>query len=233
MGGANGDRRGGRCGISTRRDVLKAGVAGALGLGSGPDGLAGPRSDPRPGGAVILIMLVGGPGQLDSFDPKPDAPEEVRGPFGSIATAVPGVRVCEHLPRLARRLDRLSLIRSLRHDHAPTHEVGLQLLGTGGLGVRPHVGALAAYRLGSSGGVPPFVVLPRGLGPTGVLVDQGQSAATLGPDFGPFVLGDDPASPRFDPRAARDRARRFVGESLGLRAAGRSTAPAGPPNSRR
>ncbi len=217
--GTIGHRRVGKGGGPTRREVLRAGVAGSLGLGCGLEA-SGSSAGGSAGGAVILIMMVGGPGQLDSFDPKPDAPAEVRGPFGSIATALPGVRVSEHLPRVARRLDRLTLIRSLRHDHAPTHEVGLQLLGTGGLGPRPHVGALAACRLGSEGGVPPFVILPRALGPTGANMDRGQSPGPLGPDFGPFVLGDDPASPRFDPRSAWDRARRFVGEAPGLRASG-------------
>jgi hypothetical protein len=57
---------------------------------------------------VILIFLSGGPAQLDTFDPKPDAPEEVRGPFGSIPTAVPGVRVTELFPRIARLMDRVA-----------------------------------------------------------------------------------------------------------------------------
>jgi hypothetical protein len=59
--------------------------------------------------AVILIWLSGGPSHLDTWDPKPDAPAEVRGPFRSVATGVPGVRVCEHLPRQAAILDRLAL----------------------------------------------------------------------------------------------------------------------------
>src|ERR1700681_70016 len=74
--------------------------------------------------SCILLFLVGGPSQLETWDPKPDAPAEVRGPFRSIATRVPGVRICEHLPRLARRLDRLTLIHSLSHDSAPIHETG-------------------------------------------------------------------------------------------------------------
>ncbi len=65
--------------------------------------------------AVILLMLVGGPSQLETWDPKPDAPREIRGPFGSIATRVPGVRISEHLPRLAARTDRLALVRSVHH----------------------------------------------------------------------------------------------------------------------
>jgi len=93
--------------------------------------VGGGATPARGGKSLILLLLVGGPSQLDSFDPKPDAPSTVRGPFRSIATRVPGIRVCEHLPLLAKRLDRVALVRSLSHDTAPMHEVGLQLLQTG------------------------------------------------------------------------------------------------------
>src|SRR5262249_56762228 len=70
-----------------------------------------------------LVWLSGGPSHLDTWDPKPEAPAEVRGPFGSIATRVPGVRVSEHLPRQAGILDRLALVRSVdcraSTDHYP------------------------------------------------------------------------------------------------------------------
>ena len=131
----------------TRRDFLRVGGLGALGLtmveGGRLEAAAGDRDR-----AVILLMLVGGPSQLETWDPKPDAPVEVRGPFGTIETAVPGVRINEHLPRLARRMDRLTLIRSLTHDAAPIHETGHQLLQTGRLcrdgGEHPHVGSVVA-----------------------------------------------------------------------------------------
>ena len=176
---------------------------------------------------MILLMMVGGPSQLETFDPKPDAPGEVRGPFRSIATAVPGVRVVEHLPGIARRMGRLTLIRSLHHDAAPIHETGLQLLGTGRLcrldDDHPHLGSVAARRLGRSGGLPPFVILPGPIGNTGVGIPHGQSAGPLGPSFEPFVLGADPASPGFDPAAAFDRARRFLDEAPDLTSAGAPT----------
>jgi hypothetical protein len=72
--------------------------------------------------AVILFWLSGGPSHLDIWDPKPDAPAEVRGPFQSIPTRVPGIRVCEHLPLQARIMDRLTLIRSVdcrASNHTP------------------------------------------------------------------------------------------------------------------
>jgi hypothetical protein len=110
----------------TRRDVLRA--SGMAGVGLMVGGGAMPARGEK---SLILLLLVGGPSQLDSFDPKPNAPSTVRGPFRSISTCVPGIRVCEHLPLLANRLDRVALVRSLSHDTAPMHEVGLQLLQTG------------------------------------------------------------------------------------------------------
>jgi hypothetical protein len=178
----------------TRRDLLRAGGLGALGLGLDLDPVRAGGDSARSERAVILLMLVGGPSQLDSFDPKPEAPAEVRGPFGSIATAVPGVRVCEHLPRLAQRLNRLALIRSLRHEEAPIHETGYQLVQTGRLSRsgedHPHVGSVAAWRLGRAG-APPFVLLPRPIGNTGVGIWRGQSAGPLGPGFDPVVINSD------------------------------------------
>ncbi len=209
----------------SRRDVLRAGGLGAVGLGWAGRVMASPG--PPAEGAVILLVMVGGPSQLDTFDPKPDAPSGVRGPFRAIETAVPGLRVAEPLPEIARRMDRLTLIRSLHHDAPPIHEAGLQLLGTGHLGrgadARPHFGSVAARRLGSSGGLPPFVVLPRPIGPTGVNVPNGQEPGPLGPSFDPFVLGDDPASAGFDHRVALGRARRFLDEAPSLTSAGEPT----------
>ncbi|WP_337174859.1 DUF1501 domain-containing protein, partial [Paludisphaera sp.] len=144
--------------------------------------------------SVILLMLVGGPSQLETFDPKPDAAEDVRGPFGSIATRLPGVRVCEHLPGVAARMDKLALIRSLHHDQAPIHETGLQLMQTGRFsrdGEHPHFGAVASSRSGRPDGPPRFAVLPGPIGDTGVQMPRGQSAGVLGERHGPTFLDPD------------------------------------------
>jgi hypothetical protein len=168
-----------------RREFLRAGAmgVGALGLpfsGSSLFGSPASRNDR----ALILLMLVGGPSQLETWDPKPDAPEEVRGPFGSIATRVPGVRISEHLPRLAARMDKLALIRSVHHDEAPIHETGLQLLQTGRLSrsedEHPHIGAAASWSSGRSGRVPAFAMVPGPIGNTGVMLPRGQTAGRLG-----------------------------------------------------
>src|SRR4051794_34439683 len=174
------------CSGVSRRDFLRVGGLGALGwtmVEGGPLEAAGGDRDR----AVILLMLVGGPSQLETWDPKPDAPSDVRGPFRSIATAVPGVRVNENLPRLARRMDRLALIRSLHHDAAPIHETGQQLLQTGKLcrlgQEHAHVGSVVARLKGSKNDLPPFVVLPGPMGNTGVGVSHGQTSGPLGPAF--------------------------------------------------
>src|SRR5499427_1684178 len=112
--------------VGSRRWFLQTGLAGLAGL-SLPDllrrraqGAAGSHADRK---AVILIWLSGGPSQLDTWDPKPAAPSEVRGPFGSISTKVPGVRISEYFPLQATILDRLALVRSVdcqaSIDHFP------------------------------------------------------------------------------------------------------------------
>jgi hypothetical protein len=211
-----------QCSGVTRRDFLRV---GGIGLGSmglslaDLDALGAVR--PRPDRAVILLMLVGGPSQLETWDPKPEAPAEIKGPFGSIATRVPGVRISEHLPRLAARVDRLALVRSLHHDAAPIHETGHQLLQTGRLcrpgEEHPHLGAVAARLLGSRNALPPFMIVPRPIADTGVQVPHGQTAGSLGAAFEPFHLEDDPASRHFDPGRAFDRARRFLDQAVSQR----------------
>ncbi len=102
---------------------------GGLGLGSCAPGFAERTATSCPAcdldRSVILLLLVGGPSQLETFDPKPGRRPEIRGPFRSIATRLPGIRVSEHLPRLAARMDRVALVRSVYHDEAPIHETGL------------------------------------------------------------------------------------------------------------
>src|SRR5438876_279095 len=113
----------------TRRQVLQLGAAGALGLSLPGAVSAQPRTAPR-ARACILVYLFGGPSQLDTFDLKPDAPDHFRGEFRPISTNVPGIRICEHLPNLARRADKYCLLRSMNHEH-PRHGWGLYFMLTG------------------------------------------------------------------------------------------------------
>jgi uncharacterized protein (DUF1501 family) len=115
--------------VGSRRWFLQTGLAGVAGLALpellrlGAKGAVSGRTRGMDRKSVILIWLSGGPSQLDTWDPKPDAPPEVRGPFRSIATKVPGVRVCEHLPLQASVMDCLALVRSVdcrsSTDHFP------------------------------------------------------------------------------------------------------------------
>lgn len=196
----------------TRRDFLRVGAFGSLGV------LAAPRSGtmatgPKPTHSVIFLMLVGGPSQLETWDPKPNAPISVRGPFAAIPTGIPGVFIGELLPRLSRCVDRLTIIRSLFHNAAPIHETGFQILQTGDIctyGQIPHLGSLAAEFYGAEAGLPPFMVLPGPIGATGTCLRDGQTAGSLGIPYEPYILGSDPASSGYDARGAFERARRHL-----------------------
>ncbi len=172
----------------TRRGFLQAGSLATLGLGMS-ELRAG--TAPRSEMTCILLFLVGGPSQVDTWDPKPQAPESVRGPFRPIATRVPGVQISELFPQTARILDRVSLVRTLNHTASPIHDAGHQLLQTGRLfqaGVEhPHFGSVVSYLQGSRGGMPAHVVLPGPIGRTGGNQPHGQSAGFLGASFDPFV----------------------------------------------
>ena len=137
----------------TRRDFLHAAAAtaalGAVGTLAAPTRAATPRPTAT---CCIHVHMVGGPSQLDTFDPKPDAPSDVRGPFGTIPTRTPGVRFSELFPKLAAMSDKFALVRSMTSTAAPVHELGLQLANTGhafGRGTpKPNLGALYATQHG-------------------------------------------------------------------------------------
>src|SRR5687768_8091980 len=108
-----------------RRGFLKVGTAGLLGLSLADVLRAEARADEKrraKATGVILVWLGGGPATIDMWDLKPDAPEEIRGEFKPIATKADGVRICEHLPKVAELMDRCALVRSLHHTitaHGP------------------------------------------------------------------------------------------------------------------
>jgi hypothetical protein len=191
------------CDGLTRRDFLRAGSLSAGAVGVTLADLA--RLNAGPGTRdvnCILLFLVGGPSQLDTWDLKPSAPASVRGPFKPIQTNVAGVQVCEHFPRLARMADRFAIVRSVHHAEAPIHETGHQLMQTGRLfqGGReyPHYGAVLSHLKGPrQEGLPPFVVLPGPIGNTGVSVSHGQTAGFLGNSHQPVFVNGDPSRPTF------------------------------------
>ena len=182
------------CSGPARRDFLRVGGLGALGLaGLSLPGLLRAESGGRKSAAraksVVLVFLGGGLSHHDSFDPKPEAPDDVRGKYTTIDTAVPGLRIGEKLPMMAKVMDRLTLVRSGAHnnDH---HETATNWVLSGRFGTPfgdyPAVGAVVAHETGFSGTVPPYVAVPRNPSFTWEL---GKSAF-LGGRYESFKAGD-------------------------------------------
>lgn len=189
---------------------------GLFSAGLGPLSALASSAATRPGKAknVILIFNGGAPSHIDLWDPKPDAPSEIRGPFSTIGTNVPGLRVSELLPRMAKRMDKISLIRSVNHGHS-SHNGGMHWSTVG----RPYridstlinpsrtdipcfgtlVGWLA-QRDGYTGKVPPYVITPFPHCDSKAYITPGQYGGCLGSRFDPFVLDADPNAPSFKVR---------------------------------
>lgn len=192
------------CDGITRRDFLQVGTLGAIGL-SLPELMAakaqGAVSKDRDERSVIMIFNLGAPSQLDLFDMKPDASEEIRGPFKPIHTNVSGIDISEILPLHAKHADKFSLVRSCFHTAAAVHDTGHQMLQTGRLftgGINtPHVGCALAYLRGRKTDLPAHVILPEPMGPTGGNLPHGQDAGFLGKAYDPFALMADPSQPNF------------------------------------
>ena len=198
----------GSCRNTTRRSFLRIGALGPLGL-TLADYLAIRASGRMADGkarSVILLWLWGAPSQLDTFDMKPDAPIEYRGPFAPIATTVPGLRICELLPGLARCADKFSLVRTMHHDetdHGIAGTMGLtgSRAGAQGLGdanvagaERPSTGSIVGrLHRGRPGSVPPYVILgdPLHQGKKRVV---GEGGGILGSAYDPFRLRYEPGA---------------------------------------
>lgn len=170
--------------ISRRAFVGCASLGPASLLSTGRDSARAPRAR-----SVIQILMTGGPSQIDTWDPKPAAPCEVRSPFASIATRLPGIHVSELFPRLAARADRVAFLRTVHHDEAPIHETGLQLIQTGewagAKAAAPHFGALLSAATGNRRTPIQWHRLTGPLVDTGVPVPRGESSGSLGPEFAP------------------------------------------------
>ncbi len=190
-----------------RREFLRAGALSLFGLGL-PELLhaqsLAPRS--RPARACILLFMWGGPAQQDTWDMKPDAAAVYRGEFRPIRTTVPGLQVCEHLPRLAGRAHRLALLRAMTHDDV-SHTTATHYLLTGKPSPQgplsddwPSYGAIVAQKGFGTGPLPPFVsmmpVVPNGA-PRFVEESHGQGAGWLGSRFHPFRIDADGSRPDY------------------------------------
>jgi uncharacterized protein (DUF1501 family) len=188
----------------TRRSLLRVGGLSALGL-TLPGFLrlrqaaAGTTPTSRKAVNCILLWMQGGPSHHDTFDPKPDAPAEVRGEFGTIPTTLPGVRIAEHLPLLARQTDKFSIIRG--HDPKNgSHGVADHLMMTGhkfnAALPFPCFGSVVSKERGYRDGMFPFVQLGRN-------IDRrfnGGIAGFLGDEYNAFEVADDPNAAAFKVR---------------------------------
>jgi hypothetical protein len=198
-----------------RRDLLQIGMLTALGLSlpewlrarAEAEALIGPPA-PRPLGppvprrtgkgevACILLYMEGGPSHIDTFDPKPDAPQEIRGPFKAIPTNVKGVQISEHLPRLAQQTDKFSILRSVTSPDG-NHETATHYL-LSGYPFTPSVsypsyGSVVARERGYQNGLPPYALmggLPFGYG----------GAGYMGSVYNPFNVNGNPNAKDFSVR---------------------------------
>jgi hypothetical protein len=189
-----------RCDGVVRRDFLRVGGLAALGLGL-PElfrrrAVASDRAVQGTAKSCILIWLDGGPSHIETFDPKPDAPAEVRGPLESIATAVPGVTISECLPETAKLLDRVAIIRSMTSPLGE-HNLGTHYMLTGyqptPVVEYPAFGGVTAHLRPASGALPPFIAVPDFRIGGGNLSGSGYLPA----ETRPFSVGGDPAKPDF------------------------------------
>jgi hypothetical protein len=177
-----------------RRGFLKAGGLGVSGLTLADllrhEAQAGPAAKTE--NSVIILWMRGGPSQHETWDPKPYAPAEFRGDFGSAQTSVPGIDIVDMLPRCAKIMDKWSIIRSLHHTNAG-HSAGDQILFTGhppgpnpGVNVYPSCGSIVSEQLGQlTPELPPYVMIPKQL--------PGTDSAYLGVSHKPFETLVDPA----------------------------------------
>src|SRR5262249_43370302 len=197
-----------------RRDLIRVGGLGMIGLGL-PELLAAGSNPKGREKSCIFIVQYGGASHIDSFDLKPDAPDGIRGPYKPIATSVPGVRIGELLPRLAKLADRYCLVRSMTH-HNGGHDGGMHVCMTGHTNPvenTPYFGSVMAKLRPSTLNIPAYVwiqnlagdVQPRYL--TGGFLGAAYSPLRVGTDL------DNPSAPTFR-MTAFDAARDVPGPRL-------------------
>ena len=197
LGFSNGLGR--NCEGTTRRDLLRVGAIGAFGL-SLPAflrqralGGVDPKKDDI---GCILMWMQGGPSHIDTMDPKPEAPVEIRGEFKAIPTKLPGVQISEHLPKLAQQLDKFSILRSLTSpdsSHGTSDHFMMSGFRFSPALTYPTYGSVIAKEKGYRNGMPPFVQL-------GTSIDRrfnGGVAGYLGAVHNPFEIAGDASSKEF------------------------------------
>ena len=196
----------GFCDGRTRRDFLRIGAVGFLGLSldqllrmqacAAQEGLYSKAQQvPQRAKSCILIWLAGGPSHIDTFDLKPDAAAEVRGDFKPISTALSGAQICEHLPKIAQVLDRIALVRTMtgpegEHDRASQH----MLTGHRPLPATtyPSYGSVVTHERGLGTWLPNYIAIPN--------ADRNMGSGYLSRMNDPFSVGGDPSNPSFQVR---------------------------------
>ncbi len=187
------------CEGMTRRDCLRLGLGALLGGGLVHALRLRAAAAAPAARSCILIWMDGGPSQYETLDPKPAAPKEIRGAFGTVVTRIPGVHFSEHLPRLAALADKLAVVRSIRHDQG-NHGAGNHYMMTGappripvGCGAfvsfHPSLGSVTAHERGAPGGLPAYFSLPQ--------MSRSGGPNFLGARYAPFVVDGNPSSPGF------------------------------------
>jgi hypothetical protein len=195
----------------SRRDVLTIGAGAAIGMAiPSPRTARGSERRNEKTKSVILVNLTGGMSHIDSLDMKPDAPAEIRGEFKPVSTAVPGIQICEHLPKLGARMRHFALVRSLSHGENG-HLPGTHRLLTGATMPNQRITDLdnilsrrdwPCYAAGLNyfkprhDGIPNGVTLPHSL-IEGPLTWPGQHGGFMGPQHDPMLVTQDPNSPTF------------------------------------
>jgi hypothetical protein len=205
------------CDGLTRRDWLRVGGLGLFGL-SLPGLFAARQAQAAAAGgtfgrarACIVLFLMGGPPQHETWDPKPDAPAEIRGDLRPIASALPGLLVGELMPRVARLADKVAVLRAVSTDDNAHSSSGYWMLtGTphqptnaentrpGAPNDWPCFGAIVRHLRGDRGGLPGAVTLPEHIWNTGMIPWPGQNAGFLGRAADPWLLHCDPSSADFE-----------------------------------
>ncbi len=194
--------------LLNRRDALRIGGMGMLGL-TLPRLLRAAEASPNGIGtakSVIFLFQFGGPSHLDTFDMKPDAPEQVRGPYQSIATSAPGIRICERLPEVAKVMDKVTLVRTVHHtmknhNSAAYHALTGQSPPVDDIRLRdsqelfPAYGSVVDWLSPISSAMPTFVAFPHVISDGSVT--PGQHASFLGKTHDPLLITEDPNDANF------------------------------------
>ena len=199
------------CDGLTRRQTLRLGATGLFGgltlprlLQAEEANKNSERQRQAKAKSCLFIFLEGGPPQQDMWDPKPDAPAEIRGPFEPISTALPGVIFAEHCKNCAKIANKFTVVRS--HSHADNgHATGYHYVMTGHRAafadgeyplptneLFPSLGSIVARELGNAGTVPPYINMPHPMSAGG--------PGFFGAEFSPFVIEADPSQPDFEVR---------------------------------